>query len=129
VVLLLLLLVVVVVVAVEKERVIFPNDRQIFTFRLYFLAILKWSSGTTPSLELAIRLIRPFAAMFSRSLGLKNTRPKVLPDTDTIFLSVPAQSATLPLCGPSLNKRAVRVVRPANSPTAALSCLHLFCST
>jgi hypothetical protein len=83
----------------------FPNDRQILTIRLYLLAVLKWSSGTTPSLELATRLIRPFAVMFSRSLGLKNTRPKVLPDTDTQHVHVPAQLATLPLHGSQFEQK------------------------
>jgi len=31
-----------------------------------------------PSLVLATRLIRPFTLMFSRSLGFKDIRPKVL---------------------------------------------------
>jgi hypothetical protein len=63
--------------------IMFPNDMQIFTVQLYLLAILKWDSGTAPSLALTTRLIRPFAVMFSGSLGLKNTRAKVLLDSDT----------------------------------------------
>ena len=91
--------VVVVVVEAEKERVMVPNDRQIFTVRLYILAILKCGSGTTPSLEFCTRLIMPFTVMFSRSLSLKNTLSKVLSDTDTQHVHVPAQLATLPLHG------------------------------
>jgi hypothetical protein len=102
-----------------------------FTVQLYLLAVLKWGSVTTPSLELATRLIRPFAVMISRSLGPKNTGPKVLPDPKThvhSLLSVPAQSATLLLRWSQIKHKVCNVVQPVNSPTAALSCLETLLS-
>jgi len=74
---------------------------------------------------------RPFV-MFSRSLGVKNIRPKVLHPLHasagrwrticTISSFSSPQSRPSCLCvGPSLIIRAVRVVWPVNSPIAAVS--------
>jgi hypothetical protein len=83
-----------------------------------------------PSLVLANRfIIGPFMLMSSKSLGFRNIQPRVLyllhasagQSHTTCTLSNPHSQQSCHCVSLSLNIRALWVVWPINSPTAALS--------